>query len=188
MPAANKPILQLHVSLEELDPLIWRRILIEDTATLADLHNAIQAAFGWGDCHLHEFQFGKRSFQDLSVWDSDASESEDTDSVKLAGLFSRKKSGGSYTYDFGDCWVHKIVLEDRLERGPKQKYPQCTGGEYACPPEDCGGAYSYPEFVEAITDPENPDHEELREWVGPEFDPLEFDLKAANKRVQHSRR
>jgi hypothetical protein len=44
-----------------------------------------------------------------------------------------------------------------------------------CPPEDCGGIRSYPDFVEAIQNPDHERHEELLEWIGGVFDPEEFD-------------
>jgi hypothetical protein len=55
-------------------------------------------------------------------------------------------------------------------------YPLCVAGQRACPPEDCGGPWAYPDFVEAISHPDHPSHEELLGWVGGEFDPERFDL------------
>jgi hypothetical protein len=31
---------------------------------LGQLHRVIQAAFGWWDCHLHEFRIGGLSYRD----------------------------------------------------------------------------------------------------------------------------
>ena len=53
----------------------------------------------------------------------------------------------------------------------------------ACPPEDCGGPWGYPEFLEAIQNPKHKQHEELLEWVGGEFDPEEFDLESGERGV-----
>ena len=35
-------------------------------------------------------------------------------------------------------------------------------------------------FLEAIRDPEYPEHEEMLEWIGGEFDPEAFDLEEVN--------
>jgi hypothetical protein len=59
-------------------------------------------------------------------------------------------------------------------------YPRCTAGKRACPPEDCGGVWGYADFLAAITDPEHPEHDELLEWAGGEFDPELFDPDEVN--------
>ena len=54
-------------------------------------------------------------------------------------------------------------------------YPRCVAGARKCPPDDCGGTSGYVNFLEAISDPAHPEHEELVAWVGGRFDPDEFD-------------
>ena len=48
-------VVSLKVTLRGVKPPIWRRLLMPGTMTLGDLHQAIQAAMGWRDCHLHAF-------------------------------------------------------------------------------------------------------------------------------------
>jgi len=60
------------------------------------------------------------------------------------------------------------------------QYPRCVTGKRAGPPEDCGGPWGYGDFVDAITDPNHPEHEERLEWVGGEFDPEAFDVEEIN--------
>ena len=50
---------QVHVSLDDIEPRIWRRLIIPLDTTLADMHPIIQAAMGWKDAHLHEFDVGR---------------------------------------------------------------------------------------------------------------------------------
>lgn len=40
----------------------------------------------------------------------------------------------SYTYDFGDDWVHHIEAEKVLSTAPGATYPRCLTGRRACPP------------------------------------------------------
>ena len=61
-------------------------------------------------------------------------------------------------------------------------------GERACPPENCGGPYGYPYFLDKINDPEHEEHDDALEWVGDEFDPEEFDLDEVNEGLHHLRR
>ena len=52
----SKPILQIRVELQEIEPLVWRRLQVPGDYTFWDLHVAIQSAFAWMDKHLHEFR------------------------------------------------------------------------------------------------------------------------------------
>jgi hypothetical protein len=38
--------------------------------------------------------------------------------------------------------------------------------------------------LDAIQDPQHPEHEEMLEWVGGEFDPEAFDLDEVNRELQ----
>jgi hypothetical protein len=80
---------------------------------------------------------------------------------------------------------HKITLEKITPE--KVIKPSCIGGKGKCPPEDCGGIWGYPDFLGAVSNPKNPEYEEMRAWVGleegEEWDVNEFDLEEANERV-----
>jgi hypothetical protein len=66
-------------------------------------------------------------------------------------------------------------------------YPVCLKGKGACPPEDCGGIYGYYGLLEALQNPDDPEHEEMLEWVGGEFDPQAFDLDGINEALRSMR-
>ena len=53
---------QLKLSLDDAKPPIWRRVVVEGEETLAGLHDIIQVAMGWEDCHLHEFTINGKSY------------------------------------------------------------------------------------------------------------------------------
>ncbi|MDR1395126.1 MAG: plasmid pRiA4b ORF-3 family protein, partial [Deltaproteobacteria bacterium] len=44
-------------------------------------------------------------------------------------------------------------------------------GKRTAPPEDCGGVYGYYDLVEAIKDPNHPNHEHWIEFAGEDWDP-----------------
>ena len=52
------------------------------------------------------------------------------------------------------------------------------------PPEDVGGAPGYADFLEAILDPNHPEHLAMREWCGEDFEPGCFDLSGVNERLE----
>ena len=91
------------------------------------------------------------------------------------GTVARQGTAIRYVYDFGDDWVHRVVVEKVVQADPNRTYPRCVGGKRACPPEDCGGVWGYEEFLAAISNSDHPEHESMLEWVGGEFDPEAFD-------------
>ncbi len=158
---------------------------MSDTVTLAQLHHIIQAAMGWYDSHLHQFTVGRVHY---GVPDpDDFEEVRDERRVRLNQILTEPKQKLVYEYDFGDGWEHVILLEKVLSPEQGAEYPRCTAGKRACPPEDVGGVWGYESFLETIRDRKHPEHVEMLEWVGGEFDPEEFDLAAVNEAL-HTRR
>jgi len=100
-------------------------------------------------------------------------------------LLPRERSQARYTYDFGDNWEHKIVLEKQLAAEPGRVYPVCVAGAGACPPEDCGGAWGYEHLREVLADPISEEHEDMLAWLGldkaTDFDPHQFDIDHVNR-------
>ena len=55
------PVYRFKITLLEVEPAIWRRIRVPD-CTLASFHGYLQAAFGWENCHMHQFEIGGRRY------------------------------------------------------------------------------------------------------------------------------
>jgi hypothetical protein len=170
-------VLELRIELLGVDPPIWRRIQISSESTLWDLHVAIQDAMGWQDYHLHEFQFlGTNARVGIPL--------EDETLEMLPGWEQRVDHYLSfaaplalYQYDFGDSWLHEIRFEGVFSKDARRNYPRCLAGVRHCPPEDCGGADQYAEFLRAIADPEHEEHQSYLDWVGGRFNPEAFDAR-----------
>ena len=139
--AVPSEVFQLKATLLGTMPPIWRRLLVPADLTLAQLHDVLQAAMGWQDCHMHEFSAGQRRFGKPNPEDRlmGMPPVENERTVRLSSVLGRVGTKAIYTYDMGDSWEHGIVLEKCLPIDPGTAYPICTGGERACPPEDCGG-------------------------------------------------
>ena len=174
---AVKTALSLKVTLRGTKPPIWRRLLMPDTATLGDLHEAIQAAMGWRGGHLHAFDIGGRQYGDPHSVDDVAHENR----LTLKGVAKSRAARFLYTYDFGDNWEHLVLIEKPVPVPQDGVLPRCVAGKRNCPPEDCGGAWGYAELLAVLADPSHPDHAEQCEWVDDDFDPEEFDLESANR-------
>jgi hypothetical protein len=175
-------VYQIKVTLKGASPPIWRRLEVSDQITLAKLHRILQVAMGWTNSHLHQFKIGKNYYGE--AYSEMGFKTFDEKRVKLFQLPLREKSKFIYEYDFGDSWEHEILIEKKLTATDGSKVPVCLKGKRACPPEDIGGVWGYAEFLDAISYPEHPDHEEMLEWVGDQFDPDAFDLEEVNRYLE----
>lgn len=180
--AETTKIYQLKVALKHIKPPVWRRFQVRSDVKLTKLHEVIQIVMGWSNYHLYEFEAGRTSYADRKLWDEDWEYSDMSDAGKamLQDVLPDVGSKCLYTYDMGDGWEHTIVLEEILDPVPGEKYPICITGKHNCPPEDCGGPWGYEELLKILTDPSHEDYEEMKEWVGEEYDPNRFDCLEVN--------
>lgn len=180
-------IYQLKVTLDDINPPIWRRIQVPGNVSLLQFHFMLQIAMGWTNSHLHEFQIGDERFGTPFEDDWYGAELKEEEKYQLDQVIPARGDSFSYLYDFGDSWEHIIEVEEILDPSTAQSYPRCLGGARACPPEDVGGPWGYGEFLEAINNPDHPEHEDYLYWIGgafePEaFDPEQRDMELANYR------
>jgi hypothetical protein len=183
---APESVYQLKVTLLHSRPPIWRRFQVVSAVTLQRMHRILQVVMGWTDSHMHGFrvpQPGPRGARQQFLPIEEANEK----STRLADLLRRPKDRVIYEYDFGDGWEHEIVLEEFVARSSATRYPIVLSGRGACPPDDVGGIPGYYHFLEAIKDPKHPDHEDMVEWVGEDFDPAHFDVQAVNRAIHGAR-
>lgn len=175
---------QLRIELKDVEPLVWRRVLVPENVTLARLHAILQAAMGWHGGHLHEFRIARCRYgiPDEEDWRED-DPLFDERRYRLKGLVESGARRFTYLYDFGDGWEHKIKVEDIVMPEPAAPRIRCIAGENACPPEDVGGPHAYFEFLTALKDPAHEEHTTMREWIGGSFDPAAFDITNTNERL-----
>jgi pRiA4b ORF-3-like protein len=163
------------VTLSRTSPPVRRRFLLRASATFADLHDAIQDAFGWDGSHLWGFRATQRSRDELAGPPPYDDESADAPRVALRSHFRAVGDGCYYTYDFGDNWDHRVRLGGGRS-ADDVKLRRLISGAMTCPPEDCGGVFGYArikEFSSTGVDPFD-DPESLSWYEG--WDPGAFDL------------
>ncbi|HYA40778.1 MAG TPA: plasmid pRiA4b ORF-3 family protein, partial [Syntrophobacteraceae bacterium] len=83
----------------------------------------------------------------------------------IAAHFTEPGVAAVYEYDFGDCWLHDVLLEAILLKEQGVKYPRCIDGKRACPPEDCGGVPGYHRVLEILGNPDHDEYQETIDWV-----------------------
>lgn len=181
---------QIHVSLWEIEPAVWRRLVVPSSWTLTQLHRVIQAAFGWCDSHLHEFRIGGLRYGDADFLMEDACEETprvyEGSQVRLIDF--EPESSFTYVYDFGDNWKHQVVIERFLAGEEPVRQASCIDGARARPPEDVGGVSGYENFLEIMGDKTHEEHAGTRRWCGGHFDADWFDLALTDKDVSHALR
>lgn len=181
-------ICHFYIELEEISPLVWRRIVVPANYNLYQLHMALQGAFGWENSHL--FQFCEKDLSDTIGYGIPDDLDSDTKVVeakrtKMSKIFKKVRQKYHYIYDFGDYWKHQITFEktDEKEMGA----PYCIGGEGACPPEDVGGMHGYREMLEVFEKPGSKEQNEYRQWLGlvegEKWDARFCSIREVNKRL-----
>jgi len=185
-------VMQAKITIQDIEPPIWRRILLPLDLNLAQLHEVIQAAFAWTDSHLHQFIIGglvygapefNEDYQDeRRTFEATEVRLSDFDTLHVRNL------SFLYEYDFGDGWIHFIEVESLIPLDDDLKYARCIAGERHRPPEDVGGPQGYAEFLEAWHDKTHDDHKRYRVWAGRSFSPEKFDIDATNKLIRSALR
>ena len=139
------------ITLEDVGVPVWRKVQVLSNSTFLELHKIIQILFDWQDEHLHDFTIQKSNgirqknviiesadsdptFANFFFKDEQTSYKEEEE--HLHDHFLVEKDQARYTYDFGDDWRHKIVLEKILEPAEGMVYPVCTAAKNDAPYED----------------------------------------------------
>jgi hypothetical protein len=167
----ERQVYVLRITLGEVAPPVWRQVIVPGAYTLDRLHRVVQLAMGWSDCHLHAFEVAGVQY---GVPDPDMLDVRDEMDARVDAI-AGKDGSFVYTYDFGDWWEHRIVVEDVLVAEPEERYPICVDGEEACPPEDCGGPYGYADLRRVLADPAHADHVATLAWFGAHTGDRAFD-------------
>lgn len=144
-------VVTLKITLDDVEPEVMRRVVVPFAIKMDRLHIVIQKAFGWTNTHLWEFRAANCGWgephEDYGLdGPMDARKATLLSVVRDAGVKTIR-----YIYDFGDCWDHTIKIE-RVRSAPNEmRFPFVLDATGACPPEDCGGAPGYADF---LADPE----------------------------------
>lgn len=184
--AKQHTVIVLRITIADIAPPIWRRIVVDSDISLRALHHIIQAAFGWNSSHLHDYRIDGRHYcmldnEHIVAGNLGSKEQQFDDRKGKLNSLLHPGQRFTYQYDFGDSWDHEIEVE-QIEVAPEP-----MGGAYivdgarACPPEDVGGSWGYSDILKALkTKPRNQQAKDFLEWVGGSFDPELFDKRAAN--------
>jgi len=182
-------VYELRMTLREIHPPVWRLVRVPRTLRLCCLHDVLQAAMGWTDSHLHQFEKDGKYWGVPEHYEDDDIDVLDERRTQIGAILKAPGDSVLYVYDLGDNWRHDVVLEKILPASGTMVRPVCLSGERHCPPEDVGGTSGYEEFLEVIFNPRHEEYEHSVRWAGgpsaltqsaQRFQPEEFEVKAVN--------
>lgn len=177
-----EPVARIRINLRGARPEIWRLIDVPLSTTLLSLHDLIQIAMGWAGNHLFAFDVGTKRYgipEPHGV--RGVRPILKATSLQLHALIARGHGRFSYTYDFGDNWVHDVVIEACRVGKDDIDYPVFVSGAGRCPPEDVGGPSGFEDFLDAIRNPHHPEHRRMIRWYGRTFDPVNINTDHVRK-------
>jgi hypothetical protein len=141
----SAPWLQFKLLLRDVHPVVWRRVSLPDSLSIADLHNVIQLLMGWDDDHLHSFRIHGGHYGVACTGRPDCG--EDAAAVPLSWFGFRLTERFLYEYDFTAGWQVEVRVEtvSREASGESRRIPFCMDGREPGPPDGCGGPRTYAE-------------------------------------------
>ena len=190
---APVPAVDLRISIQGSEPEIWRRLLLPETATVPQFHEAIQRAFGWQDRHLYGIRcVDRHGTPRIIVGPDEAVEDSGAEPASGVVLFELLDAAGpapelfEYEYDFGDSWTHTVELV-----GPAwvpEGTISCLEGANRGPVEDSGGPDGYRNLANVLANRRHPEFHDAATWFeqvtgerASAFDAGAFDRDAVNR-------
>ena len=142
---------QLRIVLRRTSPHLWRRVVVGSDSTLGQLHQIVQALFGWTDSHPHRFVLRGRS---LGASSTASAATLPAAEVRLSEFKLLPKERFFYDYRFHDVdvpvWRHEIRFEKALVADP-ERVPSCIGGVGNPPLEQSGSPRELSNLAELFT-------------------------------------
>jgi Plasmid pRiA4b ORF-3-like protein len=187
---------QLRLAVRDVEPEIWRRILVRPGVTLEKLHRIIQHLMGWLDYHLHQYRIGGSIYaHNYRGTDYDVEEKLLSTRKPLSGLVQQGVREFVYEYDFGDGWEIIVAIEEIAER-QLEGAAICLDGKRAGPLEDSGGPFGYTRLIEILGDPKHEEYRDSCVWANSmaamstkveRFDPEQFNIERVNSLLARPR-
>ena len=184
---SSTSIFRIRISIVRSEPEIWRLLEVRSSLSLADVHQVIQIAFGWRDSHLHQFTAADGQRWADERWIEEDEDGKDERTVTLAEVLGEESGPLAYEYDFGDGWVHQVELIEVIFDAISPR-ALLIRGERRGPLEDSGGIHGYAEKLQILASPDDPEHQDVRDWVDgalapreTRFDPDALDVDRVNR-------
>lgn len=196
----------VRIELCECEKDVWRRVRVPSGIGLSVFHDQVVCpVMGWSrGYHGYAFEDPRdgtiigpaknSAYIDTMHVPMIYKKIMDDKGCPLAALLAKKGDAAYYNYDLGDCWMHRLVLEDIVA---EEDSVTLVAGKGACPPEDSNGLDSkgFSAYADFLKDykrkPKSPKMKDAvreasramnysRPWDGSppmKFQPLEFNIE-----------
>ena len=170
---------QLRISIDGIEPPIWRLIQLPESYSLNKLHHIIQIAFGWENSNI--WCFWNEDVPTTNPWLWGGGVTMWDKRVKIKSVLKQIEDILPYEYGRGDySWKLTIALgEMDTER---VKASRCLDGARFIM-EDCGGVEGYKNLMHLLSHPELDGYLDLVYGLG-DFDPDRFDKERVNEKLK----
>jgi hypothetical protein len=176
-------VYDLKLTVREIQPAIWRRIMVRSDMTLARLHLVMQVLMGWYDYHLYQFRIDNAVHGPPRDDDEDYGTRESV-RISLATVFQKKPRMISYEYDFGDGWEIEINIEKTYPGEAQLSKAVCLAGARHGPMEDSGGPHGYQQMLRILKNPRHKEYTETKQWIGYHFNAERFEVESTNELLE----
>ena len=177
-------VFQLRITLRNVEPAVWRRLLVPASVRLAKLHGMFQAAMGWTNSHLHCFTIGDERYG-MQFDEYPEGEIDEKQVTVMRAIGEHPDSRTSTTSEtLGSTRSSSKHSGPRPPLGLKHAVSASTGGRRVRPRTVAEPAGTR-ELLQALADPKHEEHDHLLDWVGGPFDPTLFDVVTVNVALQH---
>ena len=182
----NKPTYeyQLQIRLRDVEPEVFREIIVSSDTHLVDLHKILQVAVGWLNDQLHYFEHDGTRF--LPPDATNALGTVAYTDMPISQFLKKEGDEIRYVYNFESPWTHDVTLNTIQPSHPiSYPIPYCLNGKGAAPPEDIGGAVGYADMLAALASKRHPRYRMYVEYLGDDnWDPQEFHRELVNELLQ----
>ncbi len=179
-------IIQLKITLDKTEPVIWRRIQVEKNTTFFDLHQIIQISMGRGCNYPFNFKVDGYVLGEPTSSINQSAKAKviiDSREIDMDSIFVKPGERFTYSSFLRNRFKHKVILEKFQPKDPKQNYPICVEGALAAPPEDCPSVEEYYDWLEIVQYRNHRWRRSVLKWLGRNFDPARFDKEQVNKKL-----
>ena len=175
--------IQFRLAVKDVQPEIWRELVVPPDISLETLHSIVQVLMGWEKKHLYAFVINKKRYMSVS----DVDDGPGAKAHSTQATLSRALAGTGdilYEYDFGDDW-HVVLSRQPRDTGfaPSQA-AQCIRGSRRGPVEDSGGSRGYMEKSRIYTNPHHKQYAQVRKLFGSDFNAEALDLAKINSELR----